>query len=234
MTHPPPARLAAWIAVVAFALVGGTVTAASLDRAATVASTAGRGDRVQVTGRSSACERVAMVGDSLTYAVRNQLRTALRDAGYTAIVDGQISRRIPGRVPDPYSGVRTARSIRASWGEAHCWVIALGSNDLENGADEPGAVDAMLDEMVGAVTPGARVWWVNVNYLREPGNSFDFPAATAVFNDRLDARANAAFRVVDYYSASAANPQWFDDAVHLFAPGYRARTEMIVAALAAG
>ncbi|CAN5449331.1 hypothetical protein BH23ACT3_BH23ACT3_10810 [soil metagenome] len=181
----------------------------------------------------SGCKRVAVIGDSLTDNAGPWLRAELQAAGFTAIVDAQPSRRIPGSVGAPYSGVRAAHAARATWGDADCWVVALGSNDLFLGAGDRATAPALIDEMLSAVTPGARVWWVNVHYRRDPSTSFDFPAATTVFNAALDARAAAdpLMDVVDWYSYADANLQWFFDPVHVDRTGSIARAIQVVDAL---
>lgn len=112
-------------------------------------------------------------------------------------------------------------------------MIGLGSNDLESGADDPVRARRWIDEQLAAVSPGARVWWINVAYLREPGNVFDFPAATATFNAVLASRAltDPLVEVIDWYSLMMVNPSWFDDSVHVRPPAYAARTQLVIAAL---
>ncbi len=228
------AMLALW-AVVPTMTVGATDAERSITASAGVTAPAARGTQVQVTPLPPApqCDRVAVVGDSLTAASAEGLRRELAAAGYDAMVDGQVSRRIPAAVRDPYSGVSATRRIRTTWGEADCWVIGLGSNDLEAGAADSTVAGRWIDEQLAAVTPGARVWWINVNYRFEAGNPFDFPAATATFNAVLDARAssNASLDVIDWYSVLAANTGWFVDGVHVRAPAYQERTRITLAAL---
>jgi hypothetical protein len=112
-------------------------------------------------------------------------------------------------------------------------MIALGSNDLLHGAGEPATAQAMMDEMLAAITPDALVWWVNVDYHRDPRTSFDFPTATLSFNAELDARAAADpdLHVIDWYSYAEANLDWFFDPVHVDRTGSIARAEQAVAAL---
>ena len=110
-------------------------------------SQAVRGEQVQLAPAPTmpACARVAVVGDSLTAASRSSLVSELDRAGIDNVVDGQVSRRIPAAVRDPYSGVSATRRIRATWGEADCWVIGLGSNDLESGDDDTILAERCID-----------------------------------------------------------------------------------------
>jgi hypothetical protein len=174
-----------------------------------------------------------MVGDSLTDNSEPWLISGLAAAGFTAMVDAQPSRRIPAAVAPPYSGVRAALAIRADWGDADCWVIALGSNDLIRGADNRSTATALIEEMLAAVSAGARVWWTNVDYHHDSRTSFDFVAATATFNLALSDRASSdpSFHIIDWYSLAEAHPEWFFDPVHVDRVGSIARAEQTVGAL---
>lgn len=208
-----------------------------LTNSATVSETADRGAAFQATDTlppPSGCSRVVVIGDSLTDNSEPWIRAELRDAGYEFAVDAQPSRRIPEQVRAPYSGVRAARSVRATFGEAECWMIALGSNDLVYGGGIRAEANRMIDEMLAAVTAGAAVWWVNVNYQRDPRSGFDFVAATATFNEVVADRAAADpdLQVIDWYSLSEANPAWFFDPVHVDRAASIVRAQFTVAELA--
>ncbi len=207
-----------------------------LSNSATVSETADRGEAFQTTDTlppPPGCNRVVVIGDSLTDNSGPWVRAELREAGYDFALDAQPSRRIPEQVSAPYSGVRAARSVRSTFGEAECWMIALGSNDLVYGGGLRSEANRMIDEMLAAVTPDASVWWVNVNYHRDPRSGFDFVAATATFNDVIADRAAADpdLHVIDWYSLSEANPAWFFDPVHVDRAASIVRAEFTVAAL---
>ena len=179
------------------------------------------------------CGRVIVIGDSLMDNSGPWLRAELRRAGHDSFVDAQPSRRIPERVRAPFSGVKAARSARATFGEADCWVVALGSNDLVYGGGDADPAAAMVEEMLAAVTPDASVWWVNVNYHRDPRTSYDFVAATATFNRVVEDRAaiDPHLHVIDWYTLSEANLGWFFDPVHVDRTGSIVRAEFTVDAL---
>jgi hypothetical protein len=222
------------VLVVAAASVVGA--SGSIDRAATVAVPARRGEQSQVTATvppPPGCHRVIVIGDSLMDNSRPWLVSGLRNAGFDAVVDAQPSRRIPSSVRAPYSGVKAALWVRASFGEAECWVVALGSNDLPYGGRDEAVVTQWIDEMLSAVTPGAHVWWVNVDYHNDPKWNVDFVAATRVFNATVTARAETSplLDVIDWYSLAEAHRQWFFDPVHVDRTGSIARAELTVAAL---
>jgi hypothetical protein len=225
------------LVIVATAVLGaGAVLSLVASGAAEVSAPAVRGEQRQVTPTvppPAGCHRVVVIGDSLMDNSRPWLVRGLADAGFEALVDAQPSRRIPSSVRPPYSGVLAAQSVRADFGDAECWVIALGSNDLPYGGLDAGSIGSWLDEMLAAVSPGARVWWVNLAYHRDPRWSFDFPRASALFNAELAERAaaDAQLEVIDWHTLAEANLQWFFDPVHVDRTGSIARAELTVAAL---
>ena len=161
------------------------------------------------------------------------LQSELGQAGFSNVIDAQPSRRIPETVRAPYSGVTAARQVRSTWGEADCWVIALGSNDLIFGGGDPTVAASMIDSMLAVVTPGSSIWWVNLDYHRDPQTSFDFVGATSNFNAALDARAalDDDLRIIDWYSFAESHLEWFFDPVHVDSTGSRARARQVVEAL---
>jgi hypothetical protein len=160
------------------------------------------------------------------------------------LVVGFPSHPSPGGSNDPVraaprmalelNGGVSAFQVRAAWGEADCWVIALGSNDLIFGGDDPIVAASMIDSMLAAVTPKSRIWWVNLDYHLDPRVPFDFVRATANFNAVLDARAAAHtdLTVIDWFSLAESHLDWFSDPVHVDSVGSRARADQAVEALA--
>jgi hypothetical protein len=217
-------------------LTAAAASAWSTDSSGVVTVPAVRGARRQLgptVPPPSGCQRVVVIGDSLMDNSRPWLVAGLANAGFAAVVDAQPSRRIPGFVHEPYSGVRTAVQVRATFGDADCWVVALGSNDLPYGGLDRATIESWFDEMLNAVSPGARVWWVNLDYHHDPQWSFDFVGSTALFNALLAERAAAdpALDVIDWYTLAEANPHWFFDPVHVDRAGSIVRAQQTVDAL---
>lgn len=212
-----------------------SASALDLTTRAVATAPAVRGEQTRIRPMPSRpdCERVAVIGDSLMDNARWHLRSALDRAGLTSVIDAQPSRRIPETVRAPYSGVTAARQVRATWGEADCWVIALGSNDLIFGGGEATVAAALIDSMLATVSPGSRVWWVNLDYHLDPKVSFDFVGATARFNGVLLRSEQAGkLTVIDWYSLAEAHPDWFFDPVHVnTGAGSEARAEQVVDAI---
>lgn len=238
VTLLPARRPTAWLGALVVVTISSTAVALSvgIGGGASVGEPADRGPAFQATDTlppPTGCERVVVIGDSLTDNSAPWIRSELRAAGHVFALDAQPSRRIPASVAAPYSGVTAARAVRASFGEADCWMVALGSNDLVYGGGVRAEANGMIDEMLAAVTPNASVWWVNVNYHRDPRSGFDFVAATAVFNDVVADRAAADpdLHVIDWYTLSEAHPEWFFDPVHVDRAASIVRAEFTVAAL---
>ncbi len=194
-----------------------------------------RGEQVRIRPLPSrpACHRVAVIGDSLMDNARWYLSSALGQAGYSFVIDAQPSRRIPESVRVPYSGVMAARQVRSTWGDADCWVIALGSNDLIYGGGVTAIAASLIESMLASVTPDSSIWWVNLDYHRDPEFSFDFVGATSTFNAALETRAavDANLTVIDWYSLAESHREWFFDPVHVDTIGSRARAQQVVDAL---
>ncbi|MEM9516543.1 MAG: hypothetical protein AAGA42_16970 [Actinomycetota bacterium] len=224
----------------AVALLGGAVAAVGrfnpTEESARATAPAERGTQVTLVPPPEpppACQRVVVLGDSLMDNARWYLQRELSARSFEWTIEAHHSRQIPASEPVPFSGVAAARQVRATWGEADCWIVALGSNDLIFGAADPAVARARVAEQLAALTPGADVWWMNLNFRRDPASGIDFVGATRRFNEILDQRARSDERltVIDWFSLSSANPSWFFDAVHVDPVGSQARAAQAVAAL---
>ncbi len=229
---PRPRRLAAMASLVVLCAV-----AVPLAARADISDIGRAGARAteQAVRINRLCTRVWVIGDSLTVGSAAALRSGLDGLELEAhVVDGVINRRIPATAP--ISGVLAARSIRATNGEANCWVIALGTNDISNGVTTTARARVAVAEMLAEVTPQARVWWVNVDFRSIEGAAVDYPTATRTFNAVLNERAasDLRFQVIDWYTLAESHPEWFlkpdgtADAVHVNSAGYTARAAQVI------
>jgi lysophospholipase L1-like esterase len=231
-----PRRLVALTSLVVLCAMAAPFAARAVGGVGTVGpiGQAGASATDQAVRINRLCTRVWMIGDSLTVGSAPAIRSGLERLELeAALVDGVNNRRIPATAP--ISGVLAARSIRAEQGEANCWVIALGTNDISNGVTTTSRARAVVAEMLAEVTPDARVWWVNVDFRSLDGTTY-FPDATRTFNAVLDERAasDLRFEVIDWYTLAEGHPEWFlkpdgtADAVHVNATGYAARAALVV------
>ncbi len=228
---PGPRRLVALASLVVLCAVA--VPLAARADISEIGQTGARATE-QAIRLGSSCKRVWVVGDSLTVGSDAALRSGLTRLGVDFVVDGVGARRVSvNALPASRSGVLTARSIRAASGEADCWVVALGTNDINSGVTTPTRARATIAEMLAEIPTPARVWWVNVDFRSIEGAALDYPAITQMFNAALSQRdaADARFRVIDWYTLAQNHPEWFVDAVHVNSVGYTARGALIVDAL---
>ena len=147
------------------------------------------------------------------------------------IVDGRNGRRISATAGEALSGVLSAQRIRRDWGDADCWVVALGTNDYYVGGSRTVAVATdLIEQQLGAITPNARVWWVNVRDT----SSAEALAGSQRFNQALADRTTIddRFEVVDWYTLFRANPGWSGDGIHVGTTGSVARAALVARALA--
>ncbi len=231
---PRPRRLAALTSLVVLCAFAAPLGARADIARIGVVGQAGASATDQAVRINRLCTRVWVIGDSLTEGSASAIQTGLDRLGLDAgLVDGVRNRRIPATAP--ISGVLAARSIRATNGEANCWVIALGTNDISNGVATTTRARALVAEMLAEVTPQARVWWVNVDFRSLDGSTY-YPDATRTFNAVLDERAAAdlRFEVIDWYTLAERHPEWFlrsdgtADAVHVNSAGYAARAALVL------
>lgn len=165
----------------------------------------------------SGCDRVAMVGDSMTTWIGGQsLRDRFAGAGVPFVLDGKVGRSVP-------AGIRAVRSIRARFGDADCWIVALGTNDALNQqrvrrATRRASFEWRVRAMLAEIGEGHRVWWVNVATKRAV-----LRPSFADFNAALSA---AGVPTVDHAGLMAAGG-WAGDGVHLSSAALRRRAALI-------
>lgn len=217
----PRRALVSACAVVALGCVIPLVAVAQVGPLATLRSPGARATEPAVR-LNRLCAKVWMIGDSLTVGSDAAIRKGFDGLPIVYVVDATSGLSVSPQ------DVQKATAIRATYGEADCWVIALGTNDIAGGGvTTPTRADKMIDTMLAEVSPKARIFWVNVN-LRSNDATI---AATKVVNAALDARAaqNASFQVIDWYNLSQNNLRWFAaDGVHYSSAGYSARAAQIV------
>lgn len=165
---------------------------------------------------------VAIIGDSITNGSEVQLRERLGSLDIEIMaVDAEDGRRM---TTDGSNGSGlSAVSRLAARGGPDLWVIALGTNDIQQyDADGYGVV---IDELLAAVPADAPLVWVDVYLDSNPDSSADFNDALRA---ALGARGHAT--VVDWASL-AAEDGVLRDGIHPSGFGIERFAERVTAAV---
>jgi lysophospholipase L1-like esterase len=171
-----------------------------------------------VGGRARAA--VAMVGDSLTVGVTDELKVDAATSGYDLDISGVVGREIPAALPD-----------LAEAASADLVVIGLGTNDAAHAGFTRASADSLITRALATLPASTPVLWVNV-YRRA---SRTVGANAKIFDDALTAAAarRPGMRVLDWAGFVAAHPGVIaGDGIHCTDDGYRQRAEWLDAAIA--
>lgn len=180
------------------------------------------------------CRRVYVVGDSLLNAAKPTVLAGLdslaASAGVVSVVDARGGRTIPEYPDARLSGVLTARRLRAEHGDADCWVVELGANGMfwisnpgPYGRSAEETAENYISMMLAAVSPNARVMWVNVATQPMTPSAQTFNAALAA-----EAARSELFDVRDWAAVATPHPEWFVDDVHVDHRGAQALADLML------
>ena len=169
---------------------------------------------------------MAVVGDSLTLAASDEIRSALDAVGVEAIaIDGAENRRmIHGAEPAP--GLDSITTI-ASEATPELWVVALGTNDV-GAASDPDSYAGDVRRLLDEIPEAAPVVWVDV-WIRDRKPAVE--RANEALREVLAERPGAI--VADWYSHGDDAGLVTVDGVHLTADGRRVFAATIVDAVLA-
>ncbi|HEX4819904.1 MAG TPA: GDSL-type esterase/lipase family protein [Acidimicrobiales bacterium] len=154
-------------------------------------------------------EDMVVLGDSLTFAAKDQLVAAGHDAGYSMSVDGIPGIRLASRM------MNIAALGHHSSGPV---VIELGTNDVDSGVDGT-ELASRIDQAVTFLAAVPCVVFVGLGIL------LDNDGRAHGFNEHLAAVAEAHpnMHVFDWETEYRQHPDWSLDSVHLkpeFVPYY--------------
>jgi hypothetical protein len=213
---------------------------AQLPEHARAASRRERPPRVGQSKRSS-CRSVVYIGDSTSegsvsadYIPNPRLRLdgQLAEVGVTSThpeISGARS------VVETFEGQPNAATVARGWvsrGYRGCWILALGTNEVDNVYDQsPIGFKARVARMMSIIRRQPVMWVDSISLLRSGGYAED---SMQRWNRALLAscRRYPTMRVFDW--AAHARERWFiNDGLHYTSPGYVARTRLIAKALAA-
>jgi peptidoglycan/LPS O-acetylase OafA/YrhL len=125
----------------------------------------------------------------------------------------------------------TVAQSHLSGGFRGCWILALGTNEVDNVHDGGPSFQIRIDKMMSVIGKQP-VMWVDAITLLAPGNPYAEDAMQK-WNRTLLANCSRYpnMRVFDW--AAYAKPKWFiPDGIHYYSPGYVARSHYIALGLA--
>lgn len=158
--------------------------------------------------------RVAVVGDSLTVAAREDIDAALRASGFEVVaISAQEGRRMVEGTRSLLSGADAIRALHDEWATASVaqpdlWVVALGTNDIASAPLDVFRGQAV--ELLGHIPPDAPVLWMNTWIRHLAGD-----AASANALIKTLARERQHFGVADWYQYGRQEGMIVGDGVHL-------------------
>ncbi len=171
---------------------------------------------------------IAVVGDSLTYAVVEETAEALRDAGWGPIcIDGTGSRTVASpsqRFPNGIKAIDRIERSHAVWrsGSAR-WVISLGTNDVGVTLGSAEYSAELIDRAIDAIDDPRSTWWVDVRTLRKR----PWPRYENVWNSAL--RDEPRLDVISWVETAKGHPEYYaEDGIHQSHAGNAARVDMVV------
>jgi lysophospholipase L1-like esterase len=178
------------------------------------------GDPASTTTLAPLGTNVAVVGDSLTLGIEDQLRAEAKQFGFTTKMDAVQGRDIDGSM----SAIKRLAPGR------DLVVLALGTNDARKGLTTADAT-SRIDEALNAVGEDVPVLWVNVYR----GDSKSSSAAADVFDRALALEAfnHPNLTVVDWDSFIKDHVGLVGaDHIHLTSAGYDVRAAWLADAIA--
>ena len=178
-------------------------------------------------------EQIVMIGDSITVASTLPLQDRFAALGHPdAVIEAQSSKRIDVGSDDNPSGTAIAARLvdEAEWNgdDDHTdelWVIALGTNDLDQYPDAAGvseAIESLLDE----VPFDATVIWVDTYF---EGRSDATDLVNEVIRERMAWRGDAT--VAEWSAEAFRDGVLSDDGVHPTEDGTEVFADTVAAAV---
>lgn len=173
---------------------------------------------------------VTMIGDSITAASTEDLRTGFTSIGFgDALIEAQQGKRMTTGGSSNPAGADIAAYVAASDVDGEhddeLWVVALGTNDI----NQYGTLDeigAQVDEVLDAIPDDASVLWVDTYFAGSEGGDGEINQMIA---DRLEQRGNAA--VVPWSTYATGDGVLSGDGVHPSPLGSQVFAGLVVGAV---
>jgi peptidoglycan/LPS O-acetylase OafA/YrhL len=195
--------------------------------------------RARLPTRSS-CRAVIYIGDSTSDGEisaeyipdpRRRLKAQLAKVGVRLTLTEISGARSIVETFEGYPNAATVARRHIAEGYRGCWILALGTNDVDNlHTGSRIGYATRIDRMMSIIGHQAVLWVSAVTLLRSGPYS---EANMQAWNRALLAACtrHPTMRVFDW--AAWAKPRWFiPDGIHYYSPGYVARTHRISQALA--
>jgi peptidoglycan/LPS O-acetylase OafA/YrhL len=215
--------------------------AAAAHRVASTATTATAPARrpAPVSDRTS-CKSVVYIGDSTSEGETSndyipnqklQLPAQLADVGVQTAIPEISGARSIVETFDGNANAATVAQNHISQGFNGCWILALGTNEVDDVHDGGPSYEFRIRRMMGIIGKQPVVWIDSITLL--PHGDPYAEDQMEVWNRTLlaDCARYPNMRVFDW--ASHAKRKWFiPDGIHYFSPGYVARSHDIAHGLA--
>jgi peptidoglycan/LPS O-acetylase OafA/YrhL len=193
-----------------------------------------------VPARRTSCRSVVYIGDSTSEGStstdyvpdpRQRLSAQLADFGVTDTIPEISGARSIYETFEGEPNAQTVAQDHISSGFNGCWIIAMGTNDVDNvNTGSTVGYAQRIDQMMSAVRNQPALWVDAITLLSDgPYNERDMQKWNTTLVAACKRYPN--MRIFDW--AAHAKPSYFiPDGIHYYSPGYVARTHLIAQALA--
>jgi peptidoglycan/LPS O-acetylase OafA/YrhL len=188
----------------------------------------------------SSCRSVVYIGDSTSEGEistdyipnpRQRLAAQLRRVGVKTLYPEISGARSIVETFEGHPNAATVAHDHIAQGYRGCWILALGTNDVDNvNTGSTVGFAARINHMMAIIGPHPVMWVAAVTLLRS--GPYSEPDMQRWNHALLSAcKRHPTMRVFDW--PAWAKPRWFiPDGIHYYSPGYVARTHRIAQGLA--
>ena len=186
----------------------------------------------------TSCRSVVYIGDSTSEGEvstdyipnpRQRLGAQLGDVGVGTVFPEISGARSIVETYENFPNAATVAQAHISEGFHGCWILALGTNDVDNATTSPIGLRPRIDRMM-SIIGRQPVLWIDAITLLSSGPYSE--AGMEQWNHQLLAACLRYPNMRIYDWASHAKRQWFiPDGIHYYSPGYVARTHDIAKGL---
>jgi peptidoglycan/LPS O-acetylase OafA/YrhL len=217
------------------------------------ASTAGAGEshpatasattahRTAVLSNTTSCKSVVYIGDSTSEGETSndyipnqklQLPEQLSDHGVQTTIPEISGARSIIETFEGQPNAATVAQDHIQQGFKGCWILALGTNEVDNVHDGGPSYQVRIDRMMSLIGKQDPVMWIAAITLLPPDNPYS-EAQMQKWNQTLLANCPRYPNMRVFNWPAYAKQKWFiSDGIHYYSPGYVARSHDIALGLA--